>query len=273
MAKRVTFIPGVDAMSGILAGRAGKLVYAENDNKAFEAPQGTNYARNYGARIVLAQRAKDGKAYFSVKTKSATKIDASSKMNMALIGGIAAIKSALKTQQTTDWNTLHTIYEYIKAHQGGIGSFNQWLDPYLRRMLRYHEASVVFTQAVGSVTITNPWNVSNPSALTLVYATWIKFAPMFIFNSITSSVGAIPFTIDGVQMYSPFGASQAPITWEAFYNLGGINANVDVMIAGLQVSTGSVKYNSLDVYSSAGVAQTDVKNIANDKYTTIAPQA
>ena len=268
--KKVFMIAPYEALSGNASGNQ-VLEYAENNNPAFEAPTGRNYARNYKPRYVISRRG-DGTIYFSVKTKSATKITASSKMNMALLGGIAAIKSALKTQKTTDWNTLHTIYEYIKAHGAAVGTFNEWIDPYLRRMLRYHQESVQFSQAVGSVTITNPWNVSNAAAVTLVYATWIKFAPQFIFNSVTSSVGAIQFTIDGVLMYAPFGASQAPISWTALSGLN-TNANVITMLADLSVGNDEVFYNGEPVYSSAGVEQAPATVIASDKYTTVAPSA
>lgn len=99
--KRVSFIPGVDGMSGILAGRAGKLVYPSNDNKAFDAPDGRQYARNYGSRIVLAQRVKDGKAYFMVKTKSAVNMNDAARRRQAALGCVMSLISSLKSNDCT----------------------------------------------------------------------------------------------------------------------------------------------------------------------------
>lgn len=68
--KRIEFIAPVEAMRGNLSGRQ-KLVYAEHDNPAWEAPDGRQYARNYKPRFIGAKRAKDGATYFSTRTKHA----------------------------------------------------------------------------------------------------------------------------------------------------------------------------------------------------------
>lgn len=95
MAKRVRFIAPVEVMQGNLSGKQ-ELKYPSNDNKAYEAPAGVNYARNYTTRYIGAFRAKDGLKYFAVKQRSAIKISASSKLNMALLGATQSIIAVLK---------------------------------------------------------------------------------------------------------------------------------------------------------------------------------
>lgn len=88
--QRIEFIAPVEAMRGNLSGKQ-VLQYAENNNPAFEAPVGRQYARNYQPRYVGNKRAADGAKYFAVKTKSATLVNSGTKHQMALFGGAGAI--------------------------------------------------------------------------------------------------------------------------------------------------------------------------------------
>lgn len=69
-------------MSGNLSGNQRKL-YAENNNPAWDAPNGTQYAKSYKPRFVGREIARTGKVTFSVKTKTATKLDVASRRRMA----------------------------------------------------------------------------------------------------------------------------------------------------------------------------------------------
>lgn len=82
MAKSIRYIAPVESMSGNLSGNQRKL-YAENNNPAWDAPNGTQYAKSYKPRFVGREIARTGKVTFSVKTKTATKLDAASRRRMA----------------------------------------------------------------------------------------------------------------------------------------------------------------------------------------------
>lgn len=93
--KRIEFIAPVESMRGNL-GSKQDLRYAEDDNKAYEAPDGRQYARNYQTRYIGAKRASDGLKIFQVKTKAATNLSALTRKNMAVLGGTGAIVGAAK---------------------------------------------------------------------------------------------------------------------------------------------------------------------------------
>lgn len=82
MAKRLTLIAPFDSASGNLSGRQ-ILKYNNNNNPAYEAPDGQQYAKNYKSRYIANIRAKDGLLYFSTKTRSAITLDASTRRRMA----------------------------------------------------------------------------------------------------------------------------------------------------------------------------------------------
>lgn len=82
MAKSIRYIAPVESMSGNLSGNQRKL-YAENNNPAWDAPNGTQYAKSYKPRFVGREIARTGKVTFSVKTKTATKLDVASRRRMA----------------------------------------------------------------------------------------------------------------------------------------------------------------------------------------------
>lgn len=117
MAKRIDFIAPVEAMRGNLSGTQ-TLLYAENDNPAYEAPDGRQYARNYRPSFIGAKRSSDGLKYFSVRTKSAVNNSASSRVTQAALGAAGNMASRLFGLQ--QWAELaasvQQIYENAKAH-------------------------------------------------------------------------------------------------------------------------------------------------------------
>lgn len=82
MPKKIVYLAPVDSMSGNLSGRQ-TLKYAKNNNPAWDAPEGQQYAKNYKPRFVASVRAKDGLQTFSTKTKSAVRLDQASRRRMA----------------------------------------------------------------------------------------------------------------------------------------------------------------------------------------------
>lgn len=85
MAKRVLMIAPFEALRGNVSGKQ-KLLYAENDNPAYEAPDGVNYARNYKPRYVVSMNAKTGNVHFGLKRKHASVNNALTRRTMGALG-------------------------------------------------------------------------------------------------------------------------------------------------------------------------------------------
>lgn len=266
MAKRVFMIAPFEMMTGNLSGDQD-LRYRENDNPAFDAPDGRSGARNYVPRYVGARRA-DGKAYFAVRRKNTAVMNTKTRRTMAILGAIAAIRSALQFAHATDWANLKGIYEYRKLHgwdEAGEGiTFNQWIDYWLRRMLQYKMDQMVLTSSGLSVTIYNPFNKYDAAnALAIGQQTFAKFNRI-----LTTDSDFMQFQIDGVTFDYEVGTG---------WNAAKANPNYAAMWTGVNAPSADdapVTFNGLQVYTSAGeVVKSDDNITPNEKYTTIAPEA
>lgn len=265
MAKRVIMIPPFEVLTGNLSG-AQDLRYKENNNKAYEAPNGSASAQNYVTRYVGAKRA-DGKSYFAVRRKTTTTLNSKTRMTMAILGTIAAIKSAIKVGHSTDWANLQSIYSYRMAHGGdeaGSGiSYAKWLDYWLRRMLQFKMTELTLTASGLSVLIVNPFvDYDDARALTIATAIYVKF-----FGQLKISATMAYVYIDGVKM-----VVDAETAWSD--NLTAANVNVKNNLTSVTLSSGSIKFNGQQVYTSTGheVEGADTP-VADAHYTTIAPSA
>lgn len=154
MAKRIEFLAPVESMRGNLSG-SQDLVYAENDNRAYEAPADrTNYARNYQTRYIGNKRSSDGLKYFGVKTKSAVTTSANAMLAMAAMGGAAAVYNAMKAAGGTRWNQVQ--YNYNESFKSYYKSLRQYAMNVIMQALRAKTSDITF----GGPTVArypNPW--------------------------------------------------------------------------------------------------------------------
>lgn len=269
MAKNIHMQDPFDVLTGNL-GSKQDLRYREHNNKAYEAPDGVAPAKNYHTRYIGVRKA-DGTVYFMVKKKSTSKLSSKTRMTMAILGSIAAIKSAEKTGHSADWANLHSIYIYRMAHGGdeaGSGiSFDKWLGYWLRRMLRYKMGSINLSGSGLSVTILNPYTSFDDDALAISSKTFKKFV-----FAMTVDPSVVEIKVDG-QSFPAVAATK----WNVFKGADMTNANYVNTYTGFDVPSSDdapVTYNNLQLYTSAGVAvKSDDNIIANEAYTTIAPSA
>lgn len=273
--KRIEFVAPVESMRGNLSGNQ-VLQYAENNNPAYEAPNGTQYARNYATRYVGAKRSATNLKYFAVRTKNAATLNAVTRKNMALTGAVAVIISRTMVVQPSVWTSINNAFNYIKSNNllpEGVKTLRKWVDLNLRNMLKFYQEDWVFTQASISFRVTNPYNVVNDDApmLTLPRASWVKFAQSLAFNFTANSKSGIYFKVDGLTMFSPFKATQQPSTFAEIKALA--NPNMAAQLSGITISGTAVLYNGLQLYTDAGVAVKDTDIVAGVNYTTIAPTA
>lgn len=273
--KRIEFVAPVESMRGNLSGNQ-VLQYAENNNPAYEAPNGTQYARNYATRYVGAKRSATNLKYFAVRTKNAATLNAVTRKNMALTGAVASIISRLMTSQSAKWASINSAFNYLKSNNllpEGVKTFRKWVDLNLRNMLKFYQTSWSFTQASISFTVDNPFDIT-VGDLALPRANWVKFAQSLAFDSDAVSKSGIYFKVDGLTMFSPFKATQAPSSFgEIIALVDAGNPNMAANLQGLAVSDANVTYNGVQLYTAAGVAVKSTDIVAGVNYTTIAPTA
>lgn len=269
MAKKVFMIAPFEAMTGNLSGDQN-LQYAENNNPAYEAPNGTQYARNYRTRYVGARRGKDGLVYFQVKQTTATVLTATTRRTMAIVGVTAAIRSALMSAHASDWSKINQAYEYLKERgqlPEGQDTFNKWFSAQIKNMLVYKRATWSFTQASISFTINNPYNLASAQALVIKQAIWVKFANIFAFTG--AQGGGVYYTIDGTAIFAPYDEGG---TLPTFNTISKVNPHMTALYAPMTISGQHITWNSQSVYTSAGSeVESDSVVIANEKYTTADP--
>lgn len=158
MAKRIEFIAPVESMRGNLSGTQD-LVYAANDNKAFESPAGqTNYAKNYRPSYIGARRASDGLKFFGVKTKTATKTSPAALRAMALMGATGMLFALYKEANVrgNDKRWAQVVYNYENAFKKKYKSLREYVSDVIRKALISKSATIVFGGPTVA-TYQNPW--------------------------------------------------------------------------------------------------------------------
>lgn len=265
--KRFEMLPGIATMRGNVTG-AQDIRYQGN-KKAYNTANGKQAAINYRPSYIFHERAKDGLKYFSVRLRQTAVLNSKTRMQMALIGAIAAIKAALKASGTLA--SVKSAYEYIVAHNltlpEGVDTFNKFVDYYLRDMLRYKRESWSFTQAGISFTINNPFALDNVNALLINQGIWAKFCLILGFGYPNMAV----FSIDGLNFFT----ISPSMSWSA------VKSMLDSACPNFKASWNEITIDQADVvqfrgqnvYSSADVQQEGSSLCAVDAYTTIVPEA
>lgn len=215
--KRIEFIAPVEAMRGNLSGTQKSLEYPSNDNAAYDAPIGRQYARNYKPCFIGAKRASDGLKYFGVRTKSAFGMSLKSKKAMAVLGGTGAIVGAILRDKTSAiFETAYAAYEKYMERQTQKASFRKWLSVYIIRALKAKAAII----GVGNTllpgqgfTFNNPWVTGGSATLnvTLSNEILVKF-----WGELANA--PIEFTVGGLK-----GVAHSGQTFDAVMNVGNIN--------------------------------------------------
>lgn len=186
--KRIEFIQPVESMRGNF-GAKQDLRYAENDNKAFESPDGkTNYARNYQPTFIGAKVARTGLKYFAVKVKSATTNSAAWRLVAALMGAMSAIYGWVIKQSAI---VLQLHVQYAAAIEAGYkGTFHKYVGAAIRESLAAKLPTIRLVGPTATVTIGNNPFSSAAEAITIAKAVLVKFWKQLTPNGITFKVGA-----------------------------------------------------------------------------------
>lgn len=170
MAKRVLMIAPFEALRGNVSGRQ-KLVYAENDNPAYEAPDGVNYARNYKPRYVVSMNSKTGNVHFGLKRKHAAVNNELTRRAMGSLGATQDIyRHAMKDLSTV--GSLLACYNASSAKANGESVY-KYFAKVADNAFRRKYATISFFEMDGSTThncaIDNPFiqgTAGNPVGMT-----------------------------------------------------------------------------------------------------------
>lgn len=256
--KRIEFIAPVESMRGNLSGKQ-ELQYAENNNPAFEAPVGRQYARNYQPRFIGAKRSSDNLKYFAVKTKSATLIKSATLLNMALMGGTGAIIAAILADKSST-NYLMVVDAWERRTNKSV-TLRKFMTDIIRQGLAAKAPDFVFLTTAGGQ-IANPWNTASTSALKVEISDEVLVKFWLQLGSNGTSAAPIYFSVDGQKGLAFTGStfSQVCALPEHFNVLDLTDTQGEIGID----QEGNVAYNGVAVMGSDVV-------VADRKYVWVAP--
>lgn len=192
MARKVSMLAPFEALTGNLSGKQ-VLKYANNNNPAWDAPDGQQYARNYTPRYIGFKRSKTGLVSFSVKTKTATLLNTASRRRMA---AMAATRSFFDS--TYGWGiplTKLTQFQqnFQKAHESDP-SLTQYKFAYksIYQALVNQSPNIIIDGPISPTVVGNPYfkNAVTPMEVR-DDATWAKFFPQLAPDAIKFTVGSL----------------------------------------------------------------------------------
>ena len=251
--KRISFISPVEAIRGNLSGKR-KLTYAPDNNPAWDVTSNERqYANNYVPRFIGAQRSKDGKTYFAVKTKSAVKMSAAMRQQNALL----SVSSVIANIIPMDLSTLAQLQAMFRISYECVSlkwTFKRWIMASVRTGLK--EKNDFFFNAAGqaSIIFQNPYKASHvPTAIALTSypkELLVKFWKELADNAIT-------FTVAGQT-----GIAHSGQPWVAL-------VETDYNVLGLTVEEegNGVLLNDMTVYDGDTAVNKGSSIVANKAYT------
>lgn len=192
MPKRIEFIAPVAAVRGNMSGKQ-KLLYAKNDNPAYDAPVGkVSYARNYRPSYIGAKLSSTGQCYYTTRTKNAVNLTTRQKTAMAVYGGTFALIGSLMAQDETTVNSYYTRYDAMINSGLFSGTFRQYLTKVISSAIKSKVETIRFNApGVPSISFANPWvSDSWDVAIRPTKDTFVKFFDI-------NSQNGYYFSVDG----------------------------------------------------------------------------
>lgn len=271
--KTVKWLEPFAGMTGNVTG-AQELVYPTKDNKAWEAPEGKNYAQNYTSRYIVYQRKSDGRYYFGVKKKTAVRINADTKMTMAVLGGFGAIYAAIMKDNSLK-TALTNLYLPQSAAGAFSGTFREFCAERIMPMLQNRQVAAAFPAytmpggiVVPSVTIRSPWFE------TAVIGSEVTISKNIVVKFWTELAGGGEYFVGkhrGILPVGAVGQTWEDITTASFKGVSGWYNIIPITAP----EGGNVKYYEQYVLQSPGVyAESSDEPAANAHYglTYTAPE-
>lgn len=182
-----------DVMTGNISGTR-KLKYNDNMNPAWDAPDGQQYARNYKPRYVGIFHARTGKTTFSVKEKSATNLNATSRRRMAAMGGTCAMYNENGWRfPLTVLSRAQLLFTELKARNPELTYRKAFFGDFYDGLLNRQEVITIpgMQGYIADIQVGNPW-AKNPSVTPMGLSddeVYNKFFTSLAPNAIKFTVG------------------------------------------------------------------------------------
>lgn len=267
--KRIEFISPVEAMRGNLSRKKQTLLYAENDNPAWDAPVGTRvYARNYQPSFIGAKVAGTGRKYFAIKTKSAITVTPASKVRMALLS-VSSVIADIISKNLSIASRLQMLY--VANHPTGW-SYKRWLMYYVREGLA-NKTAITFPgyEQLAAVFVKNPFiNTTQPSSATDIS----EDMPKDILSKFWMQLANLPveYLIDDVTPLIGHSGDSFTVVVASKYNVAGltiVDGNVKLGDKYLQYRNDEMEEDAWEyVEASDTLGETD----AHYRTTEVAPE-
>lgn len=209
MGKNATLAYPFDHASGKL-GTDQNLKYAENNNPAWDAPDGLQYAKNYKPVMVLNYNPATGKQSFQIKTKSATFMAPATRLLMAISGGANAVIATIIALRLSATSALATIYSHFLNMQGsGIipqdMTYRKYLTDVIYKGIKNKASVFTFASPQGQVIVNNPWvSGGSGTSVQIQTATLLKFALYLCPAQIIMDDKAVAGVPSGMMTFSSF---------------------------------------------------------------------
>lgn len=261
MAKLIVLAHPFERLSGQVTREKQELVYNDNRNPIWNAPEGKQAALNFKPQMVVSYNSKTGKQSFRIQTKSIVDNTAPARKRMAAFGGTQAIVKVIKR----DPEKLAQAYERYATLADEYKSFTSYLMKNIYDALMSGVTAILPAKAgsgVSLIYVENPWHATSQTDniinITLDAAILQKFALYLCTSSIT---------VDGKKV------AGVPSNIMEFYGEGGFVSskfnNGDFVAEG---ATTAVKYKGNSLYKENGDEVTGDDAAAGTFYTT-APNA
>ena len=227
--KRIEFIAPVEAMRGNLSG-SQKLVYAQNDNPAWDAPEGKSFARNYKPRFIGAKRAATGATIFATKVRSAINNSTKVKVAQAVLGSMPMLQEGVESNLSINSN-LYACYNASKQKAQGY-SLRKYFIEKIQSQLSRGAATITIMERSSGRTYTcafaNPYIKPGTSS-----AETIGFDSAILDKFFDQLSNGFRFTIEGAGQGIAFGGwdwlNVASSNEQAYpqYNVLGLSEGAD----------------------------------------------
>lgn len=271
MAKQVILAHPFERISGNVTRSKQALVYAENDNPAWEAPHTRQYARNFKPQMNLRYDAASGKTSFTIQTKSAVDNTEAGRLRLALFGGSQAVKNAIKKNPTL----LAQAYEAYVEVRAYFISFDSFIAKEVYKGLKTKAASILLGNSTGDgIYVNNPWVAGGTGTnVTISNDILLKFAQYLC---------VVVLKINGKSLVSKvLNLEQPGYRWGTVID-GIIDGAGEIKKDEMSLDERTIEgetvnvviYSGEDVYSSDGTLQTEDDSAESGAiYTTTPPNA
>lgn len=157
--RRIEFIAPVEAMRGNLSGKQ-RLLYADHNNPAWDAPQGKHYARNYKPRFIGAKRSATGMTYFTTRTKHAINNTEASRLVQATMPAAAALYDNIIHNLT--WVAPFQRLYNLSAAKANGDSLYKWCCDTAVSAFKRKAVSVIYTEYDQEAGVMRRMRFTNP---------------------------------------------------------------------------------------------------------------